>query len=73
MCRQRVCDRRDGEVRIDSTKYVEEVRALIKGSMDTIARADEARREVLDRTGLPQALGVSWQAGSPGFDAGLTI
>lgn len=56
-------DRRDREVRVDSAKYVEEVRTLINGSMDTIARADEARRAVLDRTGLPQALGVSQQAG----------
>ena len=45
-------------MRIDSAKYVEEVRALINSSMDTIARADEARAAVLDRTGLPQALGV---------------
>lgn len=48
--------RSGNEPRIDSHKYVEEVRSLIEKSMDTIATANSQRDEAMQRMGLPETL-----------------
>lgn len=60
--------RGNDEPRIDSHKYVEEVRLLIEKAMDTISAANSTRDQALQRMGLPEALkALAGDLGSSGL------